>query len=98
MKFRVIEGGLGKAADGQAIAAPRQPSSEDVQREAVRRLHESGYHTSYVRQLATGVPQPDALKFLKMQLEFAAQMLSRLNPIPEDFDADAYWPSAERSR
>lgn len=98
MKFRVIEGGLGKAADAVGAAVQRQPSSEDVQREAVRRLRESGYHTSYVRQLATGAPQPEALKYLKIQLDFAAQTLSRLNPIPEDFHADAYWPSVERSR
>ncbi len=98
MKLRVIEGGLGKAADERTAVAPRQPSSEDVQREAVRRLSDSGYHASYVRELATGAPQPEALRYLKIQLDFAAQTLSRLDPIPEDFHADAYWPSVERSR
>lgn len=99
MKLRVIEGGLGEAADQrETVASARRPSREDVRREAVRRLRESGYHSSYVREFATGVPAPEALRYLKMQLDFAAETLSRLDPIPHDFSADAYWPSADTSR
>lgn len=99
MKLRVIEGGLSEAADARVtVASARRPSREDVRREAVRRLRESGYHSSYVREFATGAPAPEALRYLKMQLDFAAETLSRLDPIPHDFSADAYWPSADTSR
>ncbi len=27
-----------------------------------------------------------------MQVEFAATAISRLSPIPDDFDNDVYWP------
>lgn len=27
-----------------------------------------------------------------MQVEYAAKAISRLSPIPDDFDSDVYWP------
>jgi hypothetical protein len=30
---------------------------------------------------------------LSLQIDFAAETLSRLDPIPEDFHADGYWPA-----
>jgi len=93
MKFKVIEGGRGQATErddlpGEAFG----PNREDVRREAARRLGESGYQLSRVREFATGSPMPAALKYLSMQIEFAAEALSRLDPIPEDFRSDGYWP------
>jgi len=93
MMFKVIEGGRGRAAEmDERPAEGRAPSREDVCREAARRLGESGYHLSRIREFATGSPMPAALKYLSLQIDFAAEALSRLNPIPEDFRSDGYWP------
>lgn len=94
MKFYVIEGGLGAAAgknneDGDAFL----PSMHDVKTEAARRIKDSGYEEWRVREFVTGAPIPSALKYLRMQIEFAAEAISRLSPIPHDFRADAYWPT-----
>ncbi|MGO7428312.1 hypothetical protein ACCT09_53520, partial [Rhizobium ruizarguesonis] len=71
----------------------RGPSKDDVRREAARRLNESGYHLSRIREFATGVPMLASLKYLSLQIDFAAETLSRHDPIPEDFHADGYWPA-----
>lgn len=93
MMFKVIEGGRGRAVEmDERPAEGRVPSREDVRREAARRLGESGYHLSRIREFATGSPMPAALKYLSLQIDFAAEALSRLNPIPEDFRSDSYWP------
>lgn len=93
MMFKVIEGGRGRAVEmDERPAEGRAPSLEDVRREAVRRLGENGYHLSRMREFATGSPMPAALKYLSLQIEFAAEALSRLDPIPEDFCSDGYWP------
>ncbi len=92
--FKVIEGGRGQAA--QMVERPEEdgrPSRDDVRREAARRLNESGYHPSRIREFATGVPMLASLKYLSLQIDFAAESLSRLDPIPEDFRADGYWPA-----
>ncbi|NKK97850.1 hypothetical protein GFM02_06105 [Rhizobium leguminosarum bv. viciae] len=92
--FKVIEGGRGQAVqmNERAEVAPG-PSREDVRREAARRISESGYHLSRIREFATGVPMLASLKHLSLQIDFAAEVLSRLDPIPEDFRADGYWPA-----
>ncbi|RUM25030.1 hypothetical protein EFQ99_15370 [Rhizobium vallis] len=94
MIFKVIEGGRGQAvlADERPEAG-RGPSPDDVRREAARRLSESGYHLSRVREFATGAPMPGALRYLSLQINFVAEALSRLDPIPVDFRSDAYWPA-----
>jgi hypothetical protein len=92
--FKVIEGGLGRAVqiNDRAEAGPG-PSREDVRQEANRRLKESGYHPSRIREFATGVPMLASLKYLSLQIDFAAETLSRLDPIPDDFRSDGYWPA-----
>ncbi|EJZ21180.1 hypothetical protein NE852_19855 [Rhizobium sp. Pop5] len=93
MIFKVIEGGRGQAAlANERPGAGCGPSPEDVQREAARRLSESGCHLSRVREFATGVPMPAALKYMSLQIDFVAEALLRLDPIPLDFRSDAYWP------
>ncbi|PDS74090.1 hypothetical protein [Rhizobium sp. L43] len=92
--FKVIEGGLGRAVQMNVKAEEGgSPSRDDVRREAARRLSESGYHLSRVREFATGMPMLAALKHLSLQIDFAAEALSRLDPIPEDFRSDGYWPA-----
>ncbi|AGS23580.1 hypothetical protein [Rhizobium etli] len=94
MKFKVIEGGRGQVARVEVCPeAGCGPSRDDVRREAARRLDASGYHTSRIREFATGAPMPGALRYLSLQLDFVAEALSRLDPIPLDFRSDAYWPA-----
>ncbi|AJC81292.1 hypothetical protein IE4803_CH04153 [Rhizobium etli bv. phaseoli str. IE4803] len=94
MKFKVIEGGLGQAAlTNWRIEEDGRPNRDDVRREAVRRLNDSGYHPSRIREFVTGAPMPAALQYLSMQIDFAAEALSRLDPIPADFRSDGYWPA-----
>jgi hypothetical protein len=93
MGFRVIEGGRGAAVAAEWCEAPREPGKDDVKREAARRLGASGYHIARIREMATGVGMPSHLKYLPIQLNFAAEALSQLVPIPSDFDADGYWPA-----
>jgi hypothetical protein len=92
--FKVIEGGRGQAAQmDDRSEEGLGPSKDDVRREAGRRLSASGYHLSRIREFATGVPMLTSLKYLSLQIDFAAETLSRLDPIPEDFHADGYWPA-----
>lgn len=94
MKFYIVEGGLDRASSksGPDEDASR-PSMHDVKTEAARRIKDSGYEEWRVREFVTGAPIPSGLKYLRMQIEFAAVALSRLSPIPDDFRADAYWPT-----
>jgi hypothetical protein len=81
--FKVIEGGLGQAAQMDDWSEERRgPSKDDVRREAARRISESGYNMSRIREFATGVPMLAPLKYLSL-----------LDPIPEDFRSDGYWPA-----
>ncbi|ASR08937.1 hypothetical protein [Rhizobium leguminosarum] len=92
--FKVIEGGRGRAVQLDDWSEEgRGPSKDDVRREAARRISESGYHLSRIREFATGVPMLASLKYLSLQIDFAAETLSRLDPIPEDFRSDGYWPA-----
>jgi hypothetical protein len=93
MNLRVIEGGLSMAAGAGARPDENpQPDKDDVAREATRRLGESGYHLSRLKEFAIGVAIPLELRYLKIQIDFAAAALSRLDPIPADFRSDGYWP------
>jgi hypothetical protein len=85
MKFFVIDGGKDETG----------PSHHDVKSEADRRLRESGWQDGRVKELLTGAAMPAALRYLKMQIDFVAETLSRLERIPADFRSDTYWPSAE---
>ncbi|ACP25552.1 hypothetical protein NGR_c17880 [Sinorhizobium fredii NGR234] len=87
MKFRVIEG-------GKAIEAAITVGSTTIRAEAERRMTAAGYDQWRVRNLATGAPIPRPIQYLKMQIDFVAEKLEQLNPMPADFTDDKYWPAA----
>ena len=35
---------------------------------------------------------PHEVRHFALQVQFAAEAISRLSPIPRDFDSDVYWP------
>jgi len=65
---------------------------EDVQAEARRRLKAIKLDQWRTREFVTGVPMPDNVRHLSLQIEFAAQAIGRMSPIPSDFADDVYWP------
>lgn len=67
---------------------------EDVEAEARRRLRTCKLNEWRTREFVTGRPMPDEIRHYALQVEFAAKAISRLSPIPEDFDSDVYWPRA----
>ncbi|MFD2343003.1 hypothetical protein GHK62_16095 [Sinorhizobium terangae] len=85
MKFRVIDGG--KVNEAMSADSPT------IRAEADRRIKATGYEQWRVRSLATGSPIPKSIQFSKMQIEFVAEKLEQLNPIPGDFTDDRYWPT-----
>ncbi|MCA1440696.1 hypothetical protein I6F07_10785 [Ensifer sp. IC4062] len=85
MKFKVIDGG--KANEAMSADKP------NVRVEAERRIKAIGYEQWRVRSLATGSPIPSSIQYLKIQIEFVAEKLELLNPIPGDFTDDKYWPT-----
>jgi hypothetical protein len=89
MHFTVIEGGLTK----RQAAEERPLCKGDVQAEAARRIRASGYERCRVRHLATGEPIPKALQYLKIQIAWVADTLAGLDPIPDDYADDKYWPA-----
>lgn len=98
MAFLVIDGGkgttpAGRAYDGRDGAEPVRPSARDVEAEATRRIRQTGFEEWRVRELATGVAMPATLRYVEMQIRFAAEVVSKLEQIPQDFRSDAYWPS-----
>ena len=65
---------------------------EDVEAEARRRLRSCKLNEWRTREFITGQPMPDDVRHFALQVEFAAKAISRLSPIPDDFDSDVYWP------
>jgi hypothetical protein len=65
---------------------------EQVHAEARRRLRALKLDEWRVREFVTGNPMPDAIRHQSLQIEFAAQAISRLSPIPDDYADDVYWP------
>lgn len=88
VRFRVV-GGLA------AQAARQWPCRDDVRQEAQRRINASGYTRCRAKALATGTAIPDAIRHFVLQVNYVAEALSVLKPIPEDFQSDAYWPALE---
>lgn len=85
--FRVIEGGLGGAT---IVRGPTD--GDDIRREAARRLKAAGYDDAVARGFVTGRALPERLKYLHLQMNYAAAALMRRSPIPADFRDDKYWP------
>ncbi|MGI2032347.1 hypothetical protein ACRQ1B_08135 [Rhizobium panacihumi] len=92
VKLTVIEGGRSNKAEGEADHLIG-PTPEDVRKEAERRIHASGYDAWRIRELATGAPMPIEIRYLRMQIEYAAQAIARFVKIPADFSSDGYWPA-----
>ena len=98
MKLLVIEGGKSNGIAGAIlpVATPPTfagpPAAADVHAEARRRIRLIGYDVWCRRALATGTAVPAALRHLKLQIAFSAEVLARLEPIPDDFRSDVYWP------
>lgn len=90
MVFRVIQGGL--AMPSVAEDACDTPTREDVHCEAARRLSALHYE-GWKRREAVGVSMPREVRYLAMQIEFAAQAIAELKRIPTDFRSDFYWPA-----
>lgn len=94
MRFAVIEGS--REWTEPSRPAPRSAAVsilvEDVEAEARRRLRSCRTQEWRTREFITGRPMPDDVRHFALQVEFAAQAISRLSPIPEDFDSDVYWP------
>lgn len=95
MRFAVIEGGREwtEPTGRGSIRATRFVLVEDVEAEARRRLRSCRIEEWRTREFITGRPMPDNVRHFAMQVEFAARAISRLSPIPQDFDNDIYWPS-----
>jgi hypothetical protein len=68
------------------------PTPEDVHREARRRLARMNFDGLRARALVAGYEMPRASRYLAMQIEFVSRSLAALQPIPDDFADDLYWP------
>ncbi|MGK2229518.1 MAG: hypothetical protein ACI9GK_003367 [Devosia sp.] len=94
MRFAVIEGS--REWTEPAWQGSQSPSVsvlvEDVEAEARRRLRAIKLHEWRTREFITGQPMPEDVRHYALQVEFAATAISRLSPIPQDFDSDVYWP------
>ena len=85
VRFRVVGGRA-------AVEATLWPCRDDVRQEAQRRLNASGYTRARARALATGSAIPEAIRHFALQVNYVADALSALAPIPQDFQSDKYWP------
>jgi hypothetical protein len=94
VRFAVIDGSSEWTEPVQPVARPATVSIlvEDVEAEARRRLRSCRLDEWRTREFITGRPMPDDIRHFALQVEFAAQAISRLSPIPDDFDSDVYWP------
>lgn len=93
MRFAVITGSREwTEAAPEGVLPQRVVEVEDVQYEARRRLKALKLEEWRVREFVTGVPIPDHVSHLAMQIEFAAEAIGRLSPIPTDYADDVYWP------
>ena len=93
MRFAVIDGSREWTEPSQQRSM-RAPSVdvEDVEAEARRRLKAIRLEQWRTREFLTGTPMPDDIRMLALQIDYAAKAISRLSPIPADFDSDVYWP------
>jgi hypothetical protein len=93
VRFAVVTGSREWTEASSERVAPRRPIEvEDVQREARRRLKSLKLEEWRAREFITGMPIPDHIRHLALQIEFAAEAIGRLSPIPADYADDVYWP------
>ncbi len=92
MRLAVIDGGLNSGDQKRwDRAEPIRP--EDVEAEAARRMRDGRVNEWRVREFVTGHPMPPDIKYLELQINFAARAICKLSPIPADFADDLYWPT-----
>jgi hypothetical protein len=96
VRFAVIEGSREWTEPVRRAPAAVQVSVavEDVEAEARRRLRSVKLNEWRTREFVTGHPMPQHIRHFALQVDFAARAISRLSPIPQDFDSDVYWPRA----
>ena len=92
MRFQVIDGGLAGIHGHNGRTAPRGLSPADVEAEAKRRLIAAGYERCRVKHQVTGEAIPRALQHFRLQVNWVAETLASLEPIPADYTHDKYWP------
>lgn len=93
MRFAVIEGSREWTEPVErADSDHKLVQVEEVHAEARRRLRALKLDEWRVREFVTGTPMPDTVRHRSLQIEFAAQAIARLSPIPADFADDIYWP------
>ncbi|MGV8830553.1 MAG: hypothetical protein ACOH2N_01150 [Devosia sp.] len=94
MRFAEIEGSREwtEPTRHSSQLAPVSVLVEDVEAEARRRLRAIKLNDWRTREFITGQPMPENVRHYALQVEFAATAISRLSPIPQDFDSDIYWP------
>lgn len=96
VRFAVIEGSREWTEPSRRGSESAQllVTVEDVEAEASRRLRSVKLNEWRTREFITGHPMPHHIRHYALQVGFAAQAISRLSPIPQDFDSDVYWPRA----
>lgn len=90
VRWAVVDGGN---EQGRVRRVLESATIEDVEAEARRRLRNCRVHEWRAREFITGIAIPADIKHFEMQVNFAAQAICCLSPIPGDFDDDLYWPT-----
>lgn len=71
------------------------PKPSDVRAEANRRREAYGINALRNRQVALGAELPPDMHYLGLQIDFVAERLCGLRPIPVDYRSDIYWPTVQ---
>lgn len=90
VRLAVSEGGLDYTGRDEWAERVRV---EDVEAEASRRLRAGRVNEWRMREFISGTPMPADIRYLEVQIDFAARALCKLSPIPADFADDLYWPT-----
>jgi len=85
-RFSVIQGGA-------ALTPGKSVQAVDVIAECRRRIDAIGYPVARAKSLMTGVTVPSEIEYLRMQIEFVAASLAKVDTIAPDYMLDKYWPS-----
>lgn len=71
---------------------PEAACRADIEAEARRRKAALQLDEWRMREYVTGRAVPEHIRELVIQIDYAAQALARLAPIPADYADDLYWP------
>jgi hypothetical protein len=87
--LKLVEGGLSSPVHNDRMGN----GLDQIKSEGLRRLKASGFEKYVAREKLTGIAVPTELRVFSLQIEFAISALSTLEPIPNDYARDGYWPS-----